>query len=150
MQDHPEHLLHAHWLAHRHDPKFNYDRDFEFHISPVYATFFAATVFLSKFLPVQIAGQMVLSLYSIVLVAAQAVRFRRRFLLGTIRDPCGLSFRRPPSRCSRGTPRLPQEYDVRRLSFASAPSGWAHWAACSRASAFRASVKSGLIRNACS
>lgn len=77
MQDYPEHLLHAQMLSHRHDPRFNYDRDFEFHPTPVYATFFAVTVGLSKFLPIEVAGKMALSLY-IVLVAALVIRETRR------------------------------------------------------------------------
>jgi hypothetical protein len=45
--------------------------------------------------------------------------------------------------------RLPALNDWRTLRF-ELPRLTAHWPACSRASAFRASVKSGLIRSACS
>ncbi len=77
LQDYPEHLLHAHMLAHRHDPTFNYGRDFEFHLTPVYATFFAVTISFSKFLPIEVAGKAALSLY-IVLIAALVVKLARR------------------------------------------------------------------------
>src|SRR5580704_3050217 len=41
LQDYPQHLLQAKIYAGRNDPQLGYQRYFEFHLRPVYATFFA-------------------------------------------------------------------------------------------------------------
>jgi hypothetical protein len=77
MQDYPEHLFHAHMLRVHNDPAFDYNRYYEFRIRPVYATFFLTTLFFAKFVPIEIAGKLSLSLYP-VLVAIIVVRLGRR------------------------------------------------------------------------
>ena len=77
MQDYPQHLAQAQMLAARNDPAFEYHRYFDFHLRPVYATFYLVTLFLSRFVPIEIAGKLTLSLYP-VLVTVLVARLGRR------------------------------------------------------------------------
>ncbi|MGA3266796.1 MAG: hypothetical protein ABSE16_08235 [Verrucomicrobiota bacterium] len=77
MQDYPEHLFHAHMLSVHNDPAFDYNRYYESRIRPVYASFFLTTLFFAKFLPIEIAGKLSLSLYPI-LVTILVVRLGSR------------------------------------------------------------------------
>jgi hypothetical protein len=77
MQDYPQHLAQAQMLAERNNPAFDYHSYFEFHLRPVYATFYLAMLFFSRFVPAEAAGKLALSLYP-VLVAVVVARLSRR------------------------------------------------------------------------
>jgi hypothetical protein len=77
MQDYPQHLAQAHMLAERNNPAFDYQRYFEFHLRPVYATFYLTTLLFSRFVPAEAAGKLALSLYP-ALVAVVIARLGRR------------------------------------------------------------------------
>jgi hypothetical protein len=76
MQDYPQHLAQAHMLYERNNPAFDYQSYFEFHLRPVYATFYLTTLFFSRFVPVEAAGKLALSLYP-ALVAVVVGRLGR-------------------------------------------------------------------------
>ena len=78
MQDYPQHLLQAQMLRVHNDPAFDYNEYFEFHLRPVYSTFYLTTLFFSAFVPIEIAGKLSLSLY-VILIAAVVARLGRRF-----------------------------------------------------------------------
>ena len=64
LQDYPQLLLQVHMLETRGDPAYDYDQYYEFDLRPgPYATFYYVTLLLSKFLPIELAGKMFLTLY---------------------------------------------------------------------------------------
>jgi hypothetical protein len=77
MQDYPGQLLYAEVLRSHGDPASEYDRYYDFRFSPVYATFYAATIAFARVVPIETAGKLALSLVPI-LVAAVALRLARR------------------------------------------------------------------------
>ncbi len=77
MQDYPQHLFQTQVLRAHNDPAFDYNRYYEFRLRPVYATFFLTTLFFAKFVPIETAGKLSLSLYP-VLIAIIVVRLGRR------------------------------------------------------------------------
>ncbi len=78
MQDYPQHLLQAHMLHSSNNPALNYNDNFVFHlrVGP-YMTFFATMILLLKFLPVEIAGKISISVY-ILMVTLLAIKLSRR------------------------------------------------------------------------
>jgi hypothetical protein len=77
MQDYPQHLFHAQALRVHNDPAFDYNRYYEFRLRPIYATFFLTTLFFAKFVPIEIAGKLSLSLYPL-LIAIVVLKLGRR------------------------------------------------------------------------
>lgn len=86
MQDYPGQLFYAEVLRAHNDPASDYDRYYEFRFHPVYATFYLTTLAFARFVPIELAGKLSLSLYP-VLIALVVLRLGRR--VGTSFVPWG-------------------------------------------------------------
>lgn len=77
MQDYPEHLARARMLSTPTDSPFDFHKNFEIHLRPLYASFFLVTIFFSKFVGLECAGKLAVSLYIVLVMALVLVQARR-------------------------------------------------------------------------
>src|ERR1700704_4826669 len=82
MQDYPGQLFYSDVLHLHNDQASDFDRYYEFRFHPIYATFYAATLAFAKFVPIELAGKLSLSLYP-VLIAVAVLRLGRRVGTGS-------------------------------------------------------------------
>lgn len=76
MQDYPQHLARARMLSTAKDSPFDFHQNFEIHLRPLYASFFLVTMFFSKFVGLECAGKLAISLYIVLVLILVLVQAR--------------------------------------------------------------------------
>lgn len=77
MQDYPQHLARARMLSTPRDSAFDFHNNFEIHLRPLYASFFLITMLFSKFVGLEYAGKLAVSLYIFLVMTLVLVQMRR-------------------------------------------------------------------------
>jgi hypothetical protein len=77
MQDYPEHLARARMLCTPQDSALDFHQNFDIHLRPLYASFFLVTIFFSKFVGLECAGKLAISLYVVLVMTLVLVQARR-------------------------------------------------------------------------